>query len=88
MPALKCKFRKMLAKLRKRKRLRTHGFLKRSSTVWGKKVLSSRRRKGRHELTVSYPKRFQNVNWKARLHIIAWGTARKSPFDGKGNYVG
>ena len=77
----------MLGKLKKRKRLRTHWFLKRSSTVWGRKVLASRRRKGRHELTVSYPKRFQNVNWKARLHIIAWGTARKSPFDGQGNYV-
>jgi hypothetical protein len=21
------------------------------------------------------------------MHIIAWGTARKSPFDGKGNYI-
>jgi len=77
----------MLAKLKKRKRLRVHGFLKRSSTASGKKVLKNRRRKGRHELTVSYPKRFQEINGKARLHIIAWGTARKTPFDGKGNYV-
>jgi hypothetical protein len=21
------------------------------------------------------------------MHIIAWGTAKKSPFDGKGNYT-
>lgn len=78
----------MLAKLKKRKRLRIHGFLRRSSTADGRKVLQNRRRKGRHNLTVSYPKRFQEVNGKARLHIIAGGTARKTPFDGKGNYVG
>lgn len=77
----------MLAKLRKRKRLRTHWFLKRSSTDNGKNVLKARRRKGRHILTVSYPKRFQEINGKSKMHIIAWGTARKSPFDGKGNFV-
>lgn len=76
----------MLSKFKKRKRLRVHGFLQRTMD-WGK-VLRNRRRKGRHELTVSYPKRFQLVDWKAKLHIIAWGTARKSRFDGKGNYVG
>ena len=77
----------MLGKLKKRKRLRVHGFLKRSSTVWGRNVLKHRRRKGRHQLTVSYPKRFQEINGKAKMHIIAWGTAKKSPFDGKGNYI-
>lgn len=77
----------MLGKLKKRKRLRVHGFLKRSSTASGRNVLKSRRRKGRHELTVSYPKRFQEINGKAKMHIIAGGTAKKSPFDGKGNYV-
>ncbi len=77
----------MLGKLKKRKRLRVHGFLKRSSTVGGQKVLAARRRKGRHALTVSYPKRFQLVDGKAKMHIIAGGTARKSPFDGKGNYI-
>ena len=77
----------MLGKLKKRKRLRVHGFLKRSSTVWGRKVLKNRRRKGRHSLTVSYPKRFQEINGKSKMHIIAGGTARKTPFDGKGNYV-
>lgn len=77
----------MLGKLKKRKRLRVHGFLKRSSTVWGKNVLKNRRRKGRHQLTVSYPKRFQEINGKPKMHIIAWGKARKSPFDGKGNFI-
>ncbi|MFA7685706.1 MAG: 50S ribosomal protein L34 [Candidatus Gracilibacteria bacterium] len=38
----------MLGKLKKRKRLRTHGFLSRSASV-----LNSRRKKGRKELTVT-----------------------------------
>jgi len=77
----------MLGKLKKRKRLRVHGFLKRSSTASGRNVLKNRRRKGRHQLTVSYPKRFQEINGKAKMHIIAGGTARKTPFDGKWNYI-
>ena len=77
----------MLGKLKKRKRLRVHGFLKRSSTVWGRNVLKNRRRKGRKVLAVSYPKRYQEINGKAKMHIIAWWTAKKSPFDGKGNYI-
>jgi len=77
----------MLGKLKKRKRLRVHGFLKRSSTPGWRKVLRDRRRKGRHVLTVSYPKKFQLVDWKAKMHIIAWWVAKKSSFDGKGNYV-
>lgn len=77
----------MLGKLKKRKRLRVHGFMKRNSTEWGKNVLKNRRRKGRHQLAVSYPKRFQEINGKARMHIVAWWTAKKSPFDWKGNYI-
>lgn len=77
----------MLGKLKKRKRLRVHGFLKRSSSASGRNVLKNRRRKGRHSLTVSYPKRYQEINGKPKMHIIAWGTAKKSPFDGKGNYI-
>jgi len=77
----------MLGKLKKRKRLRVHGFLKRSASASGKKILKNRRRKGRHDLTVSYPKRYQEINGKPKMHIIAWGRAKKTPFDGKGNYT-
>lgn len=34
-------------------RLRTHGFRARMASAGGRKVLSNRRRKGRHRLTVS-----------------------------------
>ncbi|MDE1970754.1 MAG: 50S ribosomal protein L34 [Patescibacteria group bacterium] len=36
---------------KKRKRARTHGFLKRSRTPGGKRVLQNRRRKGRASLS-------------------------------------
>ena len=38
---------------KKRKRARTHGFLARSATPGGRRVLLARRRKGRATLTVS-----------------------------------
>jgi len=37
---------------KKKKRARTHGFLKRSTTPGGSRVLQSRRRKGRKSLSV------------------------------------
>ena len=36
----------------RRRRLRTHGFLKRMSTAAGREVINSRRRKGRKRLSV------------------------------------
>lgn len=39
-------------KPKKRKRKKTHGFLKRMHTPGGKKVLSRRRRKGRKKISV------------------------------------
>jgi large subunit ribosomal protein L34 len=38
---------------KKLKRLRKHGFLKRSASPGGKNVLTARRKKGRKNLTVS-----------------------------------
>lgn len=38
---------------KKLKRLRKHGFLKRMSSPGGKSVLSRRRSKGRHQLSVT-----------------------------------
>ncbi|MDD5547921.1 MAG: 50S ribosomal protein L34 [Candidatus Pacebacteria bacterium] len=35
---------------KKKKRARTHGFLKRSRTAQGRRVLARRRNKGRHSL--------------------------------------
>ncbi|PIU98465.1 50S ribosomal protein L34 [Candidatus Wolfebacteria bacterium CG03_land_8_20_14_0_80_40_12] len=37
---------------KKRKRARTHGFLKRSRTSGGKRILQGRRRKGRKKINV------------------------------------
>jgi len=37
---------------KKKKRVRTHGFLKRNSTKGGKKVLKARRAKGRKRVSI------------------------------------
>lgn len=41
---------------KKRKRAKTHGFLSRTKTAAGKRVIANRRRKGRKSLTVSSEK--------------------------------
>lgn len=61
----------MLAKLKKRKRLRTHGFLKRSVSANGRNVLKRRRQKGRHSLTPAYAIRLKAVKGNPKFHIIA-----------------
>jgi large subunit ribosomal protein L34 len=49
----------MLGKLKRKKRAKTHGFLKRSKTSNGKNILNRRRSKGRKKLTVSSEKKFK-----------------------------
>lgn len=76
----------MLAKFKKRKRLRTHGFLTRSLSVGGRSVLAARRRKGRHSLAVSYPNRYKETKGKSKLHIVAGGTARVVQYPGSSKH--
>jgi len=72
----------MIGPFKKRKRLRVHGFLSRTSTADGQKVLRSRRRKGRYSLAVSYPNRVKNVRGKSKHHNIAGGNARIVTYPG------
>ncbi|MCI0713384.1 MAG: 50S ribosomal protein L34 [Chloroflexi bacterium] len=49
---------------KKRRRLRVHGFRQRMKSKGGRKVLKSRRDKGRHQLTVKLG-HIKKINWKA-----------------------
>lgn len=46
-----------------RRRLRVHGFRSRMKSVGGRRVLQSRRTKGRSSLTVSMNNHVKRVNW-------------------------
>jgi len=48
-----------------RRRLRVHGFRQRMSSADGRKVLKSRRLKGRYKLTVSKNNHVKRINWNS-----------------------
>lgn len=48
-----------------RRRARVHGFRARMSSVGGRRVIKSRRLKGRYRLAVKKNNHTKNVNWKS-----------------------
>lgn len=48
-----------------RRRVRVHGFRQRMATAGGRKVIKSRRLKGRHRLTTKMNNHVKKINWKS-----------------------